>query len=466
MSRSKILCLGDLHLGVRPARLPADADSHATSVAAAWRRAVERAVVGDVGLVLLSGDLVDRANRYFEAVGPLEEGLRKLAAAGIELCAVAGNHDFDVLPRLAEVVGGERMRLLGEGGRWQRFTWRDGGGRARLHVDGWSFPARDVAEDPVAAYDLEPPAGGEAGVPVLGLVHGDLDQARSTNAPLSRARLEGAGPTAWVLGHVHKPARIDLAGGRWALYPGSPQPLDWSETGAHGAWLVELEGGRLGEPRPLPLATVRWERRELDLTGVATRDEAENRIPRALREEADLLAEEAGGDSLEELLLRLALTGRTAVHRELTEIARRLAEETPLELRLPGGEGHARLMELRVATRPALDLEALARGDDAASIMAAQLLALEREPEGPAGTGDDGAGPDPELLRRVGESVREVWDQRPYLALGGDREPGEEELRELLSEAAASLLDALVAGRQGREPEPPPEAGRSGEPGS
>ncbi len=475
MTGSKILCLGDLHLGLRPSRLPADADPRATSVAEVWRRAVELALGEQVGLVLLSGDLVDRANRYFEAFGPLEEGLRRLAAAGIETCAVAGNHDFDVLPRLAQVVGGERFHLLGRGGRWERFTWGGEEGRPRLHVDGWSFPGRDVREDPVAAYELEPPAGAEAGAPVLGLVHGDLGQPASANAPLSRARLESAGPAAWVLGHVHKPERIDLAGGRWALYPGSPQPLDWSETGAHGAWLVGLEGDRLGLPRPVPLATVRWELREVDLSGVAARDEVEDRVVRAVREEAEALAVEAGDAAPEELLLRLTLTGRSPLHRELSDLARRLEEGAPIERPLEGG-GRARLMEVRVATRPALDLEGLSGGDDAAALIASVLMALDRGPEASAGAGEDGPELDPELdpelLRRIRESVREVYDQRPYLPLGGGRRLAEDELRELLAGRAASLLDALVAGRQeriqaparGPESEPAPAGDARAEP--
>ncbi len=457
MTRSKILCLGDLHLGLRPGRLPEGVDPRAASVAAVWRRAVELAVRDEVGLVLLSGDLVDRANRYFEAFGPLEEGLRRLAAAGIEVCAVAGNHDFDVLPRLARVAGGEGFRLLGRGGSWERFTWRDEEGRPRLHVDGWSFPARDVVDDPVAAYDLEPPAGAEAGAPVLGLVHGDLDQPSSTNAPLSRARLEGAGPAAWVLGHVHKPERIELAGGCWALYPGSPQPLDWSETGVHGAWLLELAGDRLGETRPLALASVRWERREVDLSGVAARDEVEARIVRAVREEAEALAHEAGDAGPEELLLRLTLTGRSPLHRDLPDLARRLEEETPLEIALAGGAvgGHARLVAVRVATRPALAVERLAEGDDAAALIASLLLTLDRDANRDRDV-------DPDLLRRVEESVREVYDQRPYLPLGGGRTVAEGDVRELLADQAASLLDALVAGRQGRDRAPEPTSGSTG----
>jgi hypothetical protein len=88
----KILCSGDLHLGRRSSRLPAGVDAGAHSATAAWKALVELAIAERVDLVALSGDLVDRANRYFEAFGPLEAGVRRLTAAGIPTVAVAGNH--------------------------------------------------------------------------------------------------------------------------------------------------------------------------------------------------------------------------------------------------------------------------------------------------------------------------------------------------------------------------------------
>ncbi len=133
----KILCTGDLHVGRRASRLPVDWCGTECSCAAVWERIVELAIRERVDLVAVSGDLVDRANRYYEAIGPVERGVRILAKAGIQTVAVAGNHDFDVLPRLAESLAGD-LQLLGTDGNWQRITiQRDGGDR--LHVDGWSF---------------------------------------------------------------------------------------------------------------------------------------------------------------------------------------------------------------------------------------------------------------------------------------------------------------------------------------
>ena len=433
----KILCLGDFHLGVEPRRLPEGGDRRALSVAAAWARAVDHALREGIGLVLLSGDLVDRANRLWEALGPLEDGVGRLTEAGVEVCAVAGNHDFDVLDRLTGAVTGDRFHFLGRGGRWERFTWKDEGGAAILHVDGWSFPEQNVSSDPLADHDLEPPADG---APRLGLVHGDLDATvSSTNAPLTRGGLEacaGGALQGWVLGHLHQPRRIDLAGGRWALYPGSLQPRDWTEEGEHGAWVVEVEEGRLSHPRSVPLATVRWETLEIDLTGAADDDAVEGRIASELRDAARELGA-TGPGAPERLVFRLELTGRTAVsRRELEAIGERIAEG----IDLAAGDARARVAEVRVRTRPPIDLADLARGDGPPAMLAELLLGLE------AGEVDPGLG------RRIDRRIEEVRGMRQYAGLDDrndrrDREQDSDEgaaPREHLTAAAWSLLEALL----------------------
>jgi len=450
MSRALVLCLGDLHLGLPPSRLPPDADARQVATAAVWLRAVDRALDRGADLVLLSGDVVDRDNRYFEAFGPLDEGLRRLAEAGIPVCAVAGNHDAEVLDRLERAVADGRMRLLGarrtDGGEdadgadsgWERFTLEDGAGRPLLHVDGWSFPSRDVRKDPVALYDLPRP---DDGAPVLGLVHGDLDRPESTNAPFTKSSLARAPVDAWLLGHIHKPGRIELPGGRWALYPGSPQPLDPTETGVHGVWEVEVEGGTLGAPRQVALQTVRYERIQVDLTGTETVDDARGAIARTVRDRVAALDLPGG---LEWLVLRAELTGRTGAHGALDDLARRLEGEDPLEL--VAGEGRARLTEVLVRTRPAVDLEARAGADDPVGVVADLLLAL-----GPDAGSDAGRALPAELLRAAREREREADGHAAFSGLrpGTGREEWasenpDERTRRRLARVAASLLDALL----------------------
>src|SRR5699024_5329588 len=96
----KILVTGDIHLGRRSGAI--DSSSLHGSTRYIWEEIVNRAILYSVDVVVLTGDVVDRDNRYFEAIGPLQEGFEKLENAGIQVVAVAGNHDFDVLPELLD----------------------------------------------------------------------------------------------------------------------------------------------------------------------------------------------------------------------------------------------------------------------------------------------------------------------------------------------------------------------------
>ncbi|MHB1223639.1 MAG: metallophosphoesterase family protein, partial [Gemmatimonadaceae bacterium] len=326
----RILCTGDLHIGRRPSRLPASADAAEHSCAAAWRAIVETAIARRVDLVAVSGDLVDRSNRYFEAVDPLERGLRRLAEHDIPTVAVAGNHDHDVLPRLADTIGGTHFHLLGRGGRWERLTLDRPGGR--LHVDGWSFPQERFVTDPLLTHDLATPGDG---VPVLGLLHADLGQSTSHYAPVALGDLRQRGCAFWLLGHIHAPKLHLRDGLAPVLYPGSPQAMDPGEAGCHGAWMVELRPGQAPTATQVPLSTVRYEQVELDVDGITDASDIEGLVVRAVGariaaiDATDGIESQRG--SLRWLCVRLRVTGRTALRREIEKRLAELGDDTLID---------------------------------------------------------------------------------------------------------------------------------------
>lgn len=390
----KILCSGDLHLGRRSSRLPKVlgnevVDGHAHSCAAVWTRIVDLALEEAVDVVALSGDLVDDANRFYEAIGPLEAGVRRLASSGIKTVAVAGNHDHDVLPHLAQNLDPKAFRLLGRGGRWERETVRRGD--SVIHIDGWSFPRQYVRENPVREHTLP---SGEDG-PVLGLLHADLGhQVESPYAPVTHADLRARPVDFWLLGHIHAPMYDEGSGHAPILYPGSPQAMDPGETGMHGAWIIEVEAGRQFRARHVPLSTVRYDVVEVDVTGAEEPAEIDGRIVEAVRAHRDAI-EERG--PLRLAIYRVRVVGRTPSPRRLDQ---HLSGASVRELQIPGDEVTALIEDVDQQTRPAYDLDELAQGNDPVGVLARLILELDSSPHAsdtePSGADESGvAQPEP-----------------------------------------------------------------------
>lgn len=473
----RVLLSGDLHLGRSSSRvaLPA-ADGAVLRAASAWERLVELAIRERVLAVCLSGDIADKDNKFWEAIGPLEAGIGRLSEAGIWTVAVSGNHDFDVLPRLADGLSEQaraRFLLPGRGGAWERVTIRDGQGRAVLHVDGWCFAQERVRESPLREYALDPPGDG---VPVLGMVHGDLGVTESVYAPLSLSDLMRAGPAGWLLGHIHAP-RLERGAGAagvgscWVLYPGSLQALDPGETGGHGPWMLELEHGRLSEPHPVQLSSVWYESVEVAVDGLAEVGDVRDRVFRVCGERAEALISEVGVPP-EHVVFRVVLTGRSGLGAALD---RGVMDEGQGDTRVPVGRtGAGRQIErLENRTLPSLDLYELARLETAPGVLARLLLALGRGGELGAGAMEAGGGMGggseisvlgaeaggrdlseqfaevERLMSQVQMKVRDVEGLKVFAGIRGLEEAGPDEasMRELLSREASKLLGQLVSQR-------------------
>ena len=424
----KLLCVGDIHLGRQPSRLPegvlSEVKSSELGPAAAWTRAVDFALGAEVDAVLLAGDVVEQEDDFFEAYGDLRHGVDRLATAGVPVLAVSGNHDVQVLPRLADAVPG--FRLLGRDGVWELedVAGRDG---RRVHVLGWSFPQRRVSTSPLAARSL--PTPDSASGPVIGLLHCDRDAAGSPYAPVRSAELEGAPVDAWLLGHIHKPDR--LAPPRPIGYLGSLTGLDPGDSGPRGPWLLEIEGPELAL-RQVPIAPLRWEEVEISLDGLDAAEEVDGRTVSALDALHDRIAQEPHRPRA--VGCRLRFTGCTG-HRK--EVERSLTAGDPLRVVHPREDILYFVHDWQMAVRPPYDLDELARGADPPALIARKILHLRA----PSGDAERQA-----LLAGARRRLEAVGGRRSFLAHGFVTPP-DDELAELLERAALGALAELLAQR-------------------
>ena len=422
-----LLAIGDVHLGRRPSRIPADLAGEYDvrvadlSPAAAWRRAVDTALERDVDAVVLTGDVVESDNHWFEAYYHLEAGVRRLVDAGIGVYAVAGNHDVEALPRLSREIEG--FRLIGRGGEWESVRHADA-----FELLGWSFPERVVQHSPLR----EPPPAPASQLPRVGLLHADLDARTSRYAPVSRSELDRVDVDAWLLGHIHAPSLGNDA--RPVGYLGSLSPLDPTERGRRGPWLLSWSDGRL-DCEHLALAPLRWEQLDVDVSSWTSAHDLEGALARELLALAERLAPELGG--VRALGCAVRLTGRTVLSRELREFVDTLHNH----LRREVGGTLVFVERVTPAWKLDCDLQSLARGRDAPGLLARRLLSLRGE----------GAEPElgAELVAGARETLRRLADERSWLDLR-PAELDENELRAALESAAEEALEELLAQAEAR----------------
>mgnify|MGYP001340194688 CR=1 FL=1 len=421
----KILATGDLHIGRRSSKIPENFSSPGgLSCASMWAKLVDRAIAEEVDLVLLSGDIVDQDNCFFEAIAPLERGLKKLDSHGIQTCATAGNHDAAVFPRLARLVETGSFHLLGKKGTWESIDIsRDGKPLAQIH--GWSFPSRHYKASPLMQYDLEP----HPDLPTIGLLHADLDNPASDYAPVSLDELQEKQVAIWVLGHQHKPRHEERAGRPRVLYPGSPQAMDPGESGPHGPWILQLEGRDRVSATQLPLSSVRYDTCRVSADGCGDAEEVFDALVQAAQSFDDTLQTLPEPPRL--ALLRFIIEGRSALSQQLLS----LPEFAEVYSRsLCGRDTDIYAEKLLDTTQPAFDLTQLAAKKDPVGAVAGLLLDLAAETPTPETE---------ELIEKCLARTQTVHQSRSYSVIRPDRQLDRGDAVELLRKQGLLLVAEL-----------------------
>ncbi|HYW35038.1 MAG TPA: DNA repair exonuclease [Balneolaceae bacterium] len=312
----KILASADLHLGKKSSAVDRDIEESATKFT--WQRLVKWAIDQEVDAVALAGDIIDRDNRFFETIGPIQQGFEALDKAGIPVVMVAGNHDYDVLPEIMQNSNYEQVHLLGQKGRWESLSLQHH--KEKMQFLGWSFPRQHVRDDPLIqtpSADLDP------NIPTIGLVHGDFNNPESSYAPLAESNLMSAPVDCWIMGHIHKP-EILRSGIPTIMYPGSPQALSPKEQGSHGPFLLTLDGREQIDIKQIPLSPVRYETLEIDISQVEDESEFRSLVLKTLADEEQNRAE--AFEWAMEAVYDLILTGRHAPLSELDGWAQMASE--------------------------------------------------------------------------------------------------------------------------------------------
>lgn len=438
----RFLCASNLHLGRRSAGLPdhAGLDPSQTSASAALNRLANAAVSQDVDAVLLAGDVIDREAGQFEPVGALQEALGVLERENIPVIAIAGDEDFDSLPRAIEILRSaagntfspDAITLL-NADRPSMDVRRDGD---QATVIGVSQTDQADMDDLLAAI---PEVG--TSHPTIVMLHGSLTDGSApegTFQPVSLQKLRASGTDVWILGAQPEPDIVVLDS-TTVIEPGVTVPSGPEETGSHGATLVELfEDGRV-VCEMIPLAAVQFEDIDLDLSGIETLEEAEGAIVRALH---DTLDDVLGADALANLaavLCPVHLTGATSLHPELPAFMDELARSLAVQHQGVVGAIHS----VEIDTRPNVDIEPLLGRPDPVGELARLLQALDDE----ASSASERTPAQEAMVQRAIDRLLGVHRSRVFAGVAHDPEPDVDLARTYLRRESWNVLDALVRQR-------------------
>ncbi|MCH8568123.1 MAG: DNA repair exonuclease [Balneolales bacterium] len=432
----KLLAAADIHLGRSSSGAGLDGeDAFLYRASHTWITLCKLACRKEADALLLAGDIADELSAYFEASSAFSNGLRILKDASIPVIMVSGNHDYAILPRLADDYQNDGLYLLGNNGSWDVRDFKLGGGQ--LRCAGWSFPDARVYTDPLEHFPDVP----NDNVPLIGLLHGDFGTTRSSYAPLSEAKLLSAGPQVWVLGHIHKPM-INTYANKTILYPGSLQALSPKETGAHGAvWLENKEG--FFEAKPVELSTVRYEKITVSPGNISNELDLKSTTVSTIENYLRQWSEEEHAE-LRECIADISLTGEHPDVEELSRIAQKLqgdAAETGFRLRIRIRKVH------NLCTVPQSAVEDIAVQKDMAGVLARLILQLENKDEL---LDDDTL----RLLENLESRRQFLRNQNVYSALRQDSPElaeftTDDQLRQLLLHEARILLSGLLKTKTG-----------------
>jgi DNA repair protein SbcD/Mre11 len=251
----------------------------------AFQRCLRVAVERDVDLITIGGDLWEEEHVRPDTRNSVAYELGRLEIPVLICC---GNHD----PLLA-------------GGSWRQTEWPE-----KVQI----APLRTLTEHPFDSTSIWSVSwgGGELSprlldhfdVPTDARTHLLLIHGTSINAPFASdedfegylpfdpARVRDSGFSLCLAGHIHDAS--DVAG---VVYPGSPEPLGWAETGRHCVAFLEVANGQ-AQVELIDVNEKRYETREVDCSGCRASSEVQDRIDSALDD-----------SDAEKIFVRLRLVG-------------------------------------------------------------------------------------------------------------------------------------------------------------
>jgi DNA repair exonuclease SbcCD nuclease subunit len=362
----KFIHAADIHLDSPLRGLSRHDSAPVDAIRGACRRAfanlIERAIEEKVAFVLLAGDIYDGDWKDYSTGIFLSRQIGRLGQHGIQVFAVAGNHD--AANRMTKALDSPaNMKILSS--RKVETVKLEA---LEVAIHGRSFGTQHVHDNLAAGF-----APAEKGMFNIGLLHTSLDgrEGHAPYAPCSVDDLSSKGYHYWALGHVHQQEFVSRD--PWIVFPGCIQGRHSRETGAKGCVLVTVEEGAVSEVESIALDVVRWAQCRIDLTDAADMPEVLERSRQAIA------AELAAADGCT-LALRIRLDGATSLADKLSAYPERLEQQLKaLAAEIGGDDVWVERVENAVTGK--LDLETTLAADNALARLLSDILDMSEHPD-------------------------------------------------------------------------------------
>lgn len=211
----------DIHLGLqfKGYLSPEKAIERRAELWSTFQRIVEYTRDNRIDFLFIAGDLFEE--QYF-TLGDIKRVREILETAiDVNIVIIAGNHDFLDNKSLYGKVEWSKNVTIFNGAKIQKKVFED----LNTVIYGYSWDKISIKE----CLSLEGFEIYDEDYKNILLIHGDIGS-ESNYLPLDIKALENLNMDYIALGHIHKPEKIR----KNIAYSGSPEPLDFGETGPRG----------------------------------------------------------------------------------------------------------------------------------------------------------------------------------------------------------------------------------------
>ena len=329
----------------------------------ALSKLVDLCLLEEARFLIVAGDLFDFDWKDFNTALFVCREFLRLERAGIPVFLIRGNHDSRDEMTYRVPWPGNVYLFSHDRPETQRFE------ACNVAIHGMSFPKRHVRDNLASQYPSPVP-----GCLNVGVLHTNATASteHEAYAPCTVQELVDKGYEYWALGHVHDFAILSSQP-RWVVYSGNTQGRNIRETGPKGAAVVTVDHGEIVEVRFASTDVVRWARLSVPCQPEDHLDEVFDRVRKHVTQ--------AISESEDRLLgVRLEIEGACRAHRELLSDAQR--EEASHHLRAYAGEisDDLWLEKIQWWTRPVVDRQALAGGEDLLGKLLREIDAVDGDP--------------------------------------------------------------------------------------